>query len=218
MKKGPGKLEFLFLIGVASLALIAPKCFASEDESAKSILFLGDSLTAGYGIEVDQAYPALIQKKIREAGLEWSVIPSGLSGETTAGGLRRIDWVMRQPIDVLVLALGANDGLRGIDLKDTMRNLQGIIDKARNRNPDVQIMIAGMKMPPNLGKDYMEAFERIYPKIAESNDALLIPFLLEGVGGEESLNLADGIHPNPKGHEIIAETVWKALEPLVRGE
>jgi len=182
----------------------------------KRILFLGDSLTAGYGIEVDQAYPALIQKKIREAGLAWEVIPSGLSGETSAGGLRRVDWVMRRRVDALFLALGANDGLRGIEVGDTARNLQGIINKARNKNPDIQIIVAGMKVPPNLGRDYTVKFEKLYSDVAARNDAALVPFLLESVGGVKSLNLGDGIHPNPKGHAIIADTVWNILQGVLR--
>jgi len=215
VKRGMKTMVFLRLRAwsVIFSLLIASSLAVGE---GKRILFLGDSLTAGYGIEVDQAYPALIQKKIREAGLAWEVIPSGLSGETSAGGLRRVDWVMRRRVDALFLALGANDGLRGIEVGDTARNLQGIINKARNKNPDIQIIVAGMKVPPNLGRDYTVKFEKLYSDIAARNDAALVPFLLESVGGVKSLNLGDGIHPNPKGHAIIADTVWNILQGVLR--
>jgi len=185
------------------------------ESDSKRILFLGDSLTAGYGIDPQLAYPALIGKKLEEKGYDYQVTPAGLSGETSAGGLRRTNWVLQKPVDILVIALGANDGLRGIDLSDTSKNLQGIADVAKKKYPKIQIVFAGMQMPPNLGEAYTTQFREMYPTLAESNDAILIPFLLEGVGGNPELNIADGIHPNPAGHEIIAETVWQTIEPLL---
>ncbi|EDY80743.1 GDSL-like lipase/acylhydrolase, putative [Verrucomicrobiia bacterium DG1235] len=200
---------------IALLALLFATNLLASSESSKRILFLGDSLTAGYGINPQFAYPNRIAKKIETLGLDYSVTPAGLSGETSAGGLRRANWVMQKPVSILVIALGANDGLRGIDLSDTRKNLQGIIDLARKKYPEVKIVLAGMQMPPNLGEDYTKEFRTMYPSLAEANQAALIPFLLEGVGGNPELNIADGIHPNPDGHAIVAETVWKVLEPLL---
>lgn len=201
------------LIAIYSLLILTN--FASAAPEAKRILFLGDSLTAGYGIDPNEAYPALIEKKIQSLGLNYSVSPAGLSGETSAGGLRRANWVMQKRVDILVLALGANDGLRGINLTDTKSNLQGIVDFTQKKYPEVQIVIAGMQMPPNLGEAYTTEFRTMYPELASTNNATLIPFLLEGVAGNPELNIADGIHPNPAGHKIVAETVWTAIEPLL---
>ena len=180
------------------------------------ILFFGDSLTAGYGLSKDQAFPALVEQKLKEKGGEYEVINAGLSAETSAGGNSRIDWVLRQPIDILVLELGANDGLRGLPLSQTKSNLQSIIDKTRAKYPDVKIIIAGMEVPPNLGQQYTAEFREIFPELAENNDAILIPFLLDGVAGKENLNLPDGIHPNPEGHKIVAENVFKAVEKALQ--
>ena len=185
--------------------------------ASRVILFFGDSLTAGLGVSSDEAYPALIQKKIQSLGWNMEVINAGLSGETTAGGVRRIDWVLNRKIDVLVLALGGNDGLRGIPPEATRQNLQEIIDRTRRRCPQVRIVVAGMQMPPNLGPAYTASFQEVFPALAKKNGATLIPFLLEGVGGRRELNQADGIHPNPEGHRIIARNVWKILEPLLLG-
>lgn len=201
---------------IAILTALALTNFTFAAPQAKRILFLGDSLTAGYGIDPGKAYPALIGKKLEDKGLDYTVSPAGLSGETSAGGLRRANWVMQKPVDILVIALGANDGLRGIDLSDTKTNLQGIIDFAKNKYPDIRIVLAGMQMPPNLGEAYTTEFRAMYPALAEANGATLIPFLLEGVAGDPTLNIADGIHPNPEGHLIVAETVWTALEPLLQ--
>ena len=184
-----------------------------------TILFFGDSLTAGYGLEnaSTQAFPALIQDRLRAAGLPYTVINAGLSGDTTAGGLHRIDWLLRRPIDILVLELGGNDGLRGLPVEDARRNLQGIIDKTRARNPGLRVVVAGMRMPPNFGPEYTASFEGMYPALVQANPgATLIPFLLEGVGGNPAYNQADGIHPTAEGHKIVANLVWKALEPLVK--
>lgn len=192
-----------------------PLAAAAQGEAPARVLFFGDSLTVGYGIAPELAYPALIRKKIEAAGLPATVTVGAVSGDTSAGGLRRIDWMLRQPVDVFVLALGANDGLRGLDPAATEANLQAILDKVRARYPDAKLLVAGMRVPPSLGREYTEAFAAIYPRLAEANDATLIPFLLEGVGGRVELNLADRIHPNADGHAIIGQYVWDALKPLL---
>jgi len=188
--------------------------FAAEP---KTILIFGDSLTAGLGLDdpSTQAYPALLQKKIAAAGLPCRVINGGLSGETTAAGLRRIDWMLRERVDVFVLALGGNDGLRGIQPPVTRANLAGILEKVRAKYPDAKLVVAGMQMPPNLGPDYLAAYRAVFPDVAKKTGATLIPFLLEGVGGVPELNQHDGIHPTAKGHEQVAETVWRVLRPLL---
>jgi acyl-CoA thioesterase-1 len=166
-------------------------------------------------VQESQAYPALIQEKIRASHLPFDVINAGLSGETSAGGLSRLDWILQKPIDVLVLALGANDGLRGLPVEQTEKNLQAIIDKVKAKNPHVKIVIAGMRMPPNLGEDYAAKFAAVFPELAARNHAALIPFLLDGVGGHVDLNQPDHIHPTAAGHKIVAENVWKILKPLL---
>lgn len=180
-----------------------------------TILFLGDSLTAGLGVEQAQAYPALIQEKIREKNLPFDVINAGISGDTTAGGLARLDWVLQKKIDVLVLALGANDGLRGLPVAQMKANLQAIIDRVKARNPAAKIVIAGMRMPPNLGGAYSDAFREVYADLARENHSALVPFLLEGVGGHDDLNQADHMHPTTAGHKVVAENVWRVLGPLL---
>lgn len=191
---------------------------AAGDGNAQTILFFGDSLTAGYGLANPgaEAYPAQIQDRLARERLPWRVINAGLSGETTAGGLRRVDWILRQPVDIFVLALGANDGLRGISPAVTRTNLQQIIDRVRAKNPHVKLVIAGMQMPEGMGADFAREFQALFPRVAEENAATLIPFLLEGVGGHPELNQGDQIHPNPQGHARIAETVWKVIKPLLR--
>lgn len=198
--------NFLFIV----MALLA-----QATSSPKVILFFGDSLTAGYGLSPDQAFPALVEKKCIENATPCKAINAGLSGETSAGGLSRIDWVLRQPIDVFVLELGANDGLRGLPLEQTRQNLQSIIDRVKAKNPKAKIVIAGMLVPPNMGPDYTAAFRKIFPDLAEKNHATLIPFLLQDVAGHEKLNQDDGIHPNIEGHKIVAENVYKVLSPLL---
>ena len=184
--------------------------------AVKTVLFFGDSLTAGYGLDDPAlAFPGRIQEKMTAAGLPWRVINAGLSGETTAGGLRRLDWILRQPVDVFVLELGANDGLRGVSPEVARTNLQAIIDRVRTKNPATRLVIAGMQMPANMGPEYTEAFRKIFSELAQKNDAVFIPFLLEGVGGNPELNLPDGVHPTAEGHARIAETVWKFLRPLL---
>lgn len=184
----------------------------------RTLVFFGDSLTAGYGLDDpgSQAYPALVQKKLTDAGLPWRVVNAGLSGETTSGGARRVDWILRGPVDVFVLALGANDGLRGIDLAVSRSNLQRILDRVREKNPSAQLVVAGMMMPPTLGADYTLEFAALFPALAEKNRVPLIPFLLDRVAGIASLNQTDQIHPNPAGHAIIADTVWSTLQPLLQ--
>lgn len=185
----------------------------SQDE--KRIVFFGDSITAGYGIAIENAFPALIQAKLEKEGLSYQVVNAGLSGETTAGGLQRIDWVLRTKPSIFVLELGGNDGLRGLSLDQTRANLKGMIQKIREASPATTILLAGMQIPPNLGQSYTSEFKDLYQEIAEAENVQLIPFLLEGVGGEPELNLSDGIHPNEAGHEIVAETLWNVLKPLI---
>jgi len=185
---------------------------ANNQQPQKTILIFGNSLTAGYGLDPSLAFPALLQQKIDSLGWHFQVVGAGLSGETSAGGLRRIDWMLRRKIDVFILELGGNDGLRGISLEDTEKNLQSIIDKTRKAYPKVKIILAGMQVPPNLGPEYTAQFQNIYPALAKKYSAALIPFLLEGVGGIPELNLPDRIHPNVAGHKIVAENVWKVLK------
>ena len=181
----------------------------------KVILFYGDSLTAGYGLSTEEAFPAIVDKTLNQQGKPVKVINAGLSGETSAGGLSRLDWVLRQPVDIFVLELGANDGLRALPVDETRKNLQLIIDNVKKKNPTVQIVLAGMMVPPNMGPDYTTNFQRIYPDLAKKNNTKLIPFLLQGVAGNEKLNNADGIHPNVEGHKIVATNVLKVVEPLL---
>ena len=197
---------------VLCVALIATTV-SSKDRV--TVLFLGDSITAGFGIGESKAFPALIQSRVDS--LEWpvSVINAGLSGETSSGGLRRINWLLKRKVDILVLELGANDGLRGIDLELTDRNLRGIVARTKKVYPECKIVIAGMQVPTNLGKNYTETFRTMYVKQAEDTGSDLIPFLLEGVGGVTELNLADGKHPTAEGHRILAGNVWEVLRPIL---
>jgi len=192
-------------------------CFvvATGAAETKTILFFGDSLTAGYGLEdpSTEAFPAVVQKKITDAGLPWRVVNAGLSGETSAGGLRRVAWVLRQRVDIFVLELGGNDGLRGLPPEATRANLQAIVDQVRTKYPAAKIVLAGIAAPPNMGADFTRAFAAIFPELAQKNQLPLIPFLLEGVAGRPELSQPDGIHPNGKGHALTAETVWSALRP-----
>lgn len=184
----------------------------------KTILVLGDSLAAGYGLDSAEAFPALIQEKIDAKGWNFKVVNAGLSGDTTAGGLRRINWVLKQKVDILVLELGGNDGLRGIPIETTRANLKGIVQRTRAKYPDAQIVIAGMRMPPNLGADYVKKFEELFPALAKETKSALVPFVLEGVGGSIELNQSDRIHPTAEGHRIVAENVWRVLQPLLSAE
>lgn len=184
-------------------------------QNPKTILFFGDSITAGYGLNTEQAYPAVIQGKIDSLGLDYRVVNAGLSGETSAGGLRRVDWVLQQPVDIFVLELGGNDGLRGIDPASTKENLQGIIHKVEQTYPDAKIILTGMEAPPNMGEQYTSRFRRVFTELADENDVHFLPFILDGVAGDPDLNLPDGIHPTEEGHQILAENVWTVLDPLL---
>ncbi|WP_324028316.1 arylesterase [Maribacter sp. BPC-D8] len=179
------------------------------------ILFYGNSLTAAYGLDTKEGFPNRIQQRLDSLGLDYKVINSGLSGETTSGGLNRLDWVLNQPVDIFVLELGANDGLRGIPITESMNNLQSMIEMVKEKNSETQIILAGMQIPPNMGADYASQFKMMYPALAESNDIRLIPFLLEGVAGIPKLNLEDGIHPTTEGQRIVTENVWEILKTIV---
>lgn len=187
-----------------------------DEEASLRVVIFGDSITAGYGLDSDQAFPALMQTKAEEEGwADVEIVNAGLSGETSAGGLRRIDWILRRPIDIFVLELGGNDGLRGIDPEVTRENLGGIIEKVRAADENTRILLTGMEAPPNMGASYVEEFRSIYPRIAEEYDVALMPFILEDVAGEPGLNQADGIHPTAEGNEIIAENLWSYLRPII---
>ena len=181
----------------------------------RTVLFVGTSLTAGYGVGPELAYPAVIQQLIDSAGLPFNVVNAGISGETSAGGLRRIDWSLQQPAAVLVLELGANDALRGLDPAAMYDNLDAILTRARAVNPDIAIVIAGMEAPPNLGADYATRFRDVYSRLAREHEAALVPFLLDGVAADATLNLEDGIHPNAAGHRILARNVWAVLADVL---
>lgn len=184
-------------------------------DSARHIVFFGNSLTAGYGLDPTEAFPAVIQGMIDSLQLPYKVVNAGLSGETTAGGKGRIDWLLQQPVDIFVLELGGNDGLRGIPVSETGKNLQEIIDRVKAKYPNAKIMLAGMQVPPNMGSKYAGEFREVFKTLADKNNVPLVPFLLEGVGGVPELNQADGIHPTAKGAVIVAENVWKVLKGLL---
>lgn len=202
-------MKKLFLI---LFLFYAPQVCAQE---AKTILFFGDSITAGLGVEQERAFPALIQEKLDSLELNYEVINGGLSGETSAGGVRRIDWVLQRDINIMILELGGNDGLRGIDLSSTRQNLQQIIDKVKAKNADTEIILAGMQVPPNLGIEYTREFQTIYPELAKENDLTLIPQIMDKLGGNGDLIQGDGIHPTVEGHKMIAKKVWDMLKPLL---
>jgi acyl-CoA thioesterase-1 len=193
--------------------------FAGEtpdaNDTVKRIVVLGDSITAGYGLDQSQAYPALLQKKIDAEGLSYTVANAGVSGDTSAGGLRRVAWAMGKGADVIIIALGGNDGLRGISPEETKKNLLGIIAKARARNPEIKVLITGMQMPDNMGPDFTARFKAVFPEAAKESETILVPFLLEGIGGDEKLNQPDGIHPTPEGQAKVADNVWKILKPAI---
>lgn len=184
-------------------------------EAKKTVLVLGDSIAAGLGVDPEEAYPALLQQKIDGAGLSYRVVNAGLSGDTTAGGLRRISWLLRQPIDVLFLELGGNDGLRGVPPEETQKNLEAIIRTVKEKNPAAKVIVAGMEMPATMGDEYRRKFRNSFVQAAQKTNAALLPFLLEGVGGKPELNQPDRIHPTPEGHRLIAEHVWKVLRPVL---
>jgi acyl-CoA thioesterase-1 len=207
--------------GTAPAARDVPAASAQADSTVSpgtapgNVLFIGTSLTAGYGVGEERAYPAVIQEKIDSAGLPFRVVNAGVSGETSAGGLARLDWALRTPIDVLVVELGANDGLRGLPVEQMRANLDSILVRTGRAYPDAALVIAGMEAPPNLGPDYTTAFRQTFGELAELRGATLIPFLLDGVAGLPELNQADGIHPTPQGHRLLGDNVWRVLAPLL---
>ena len=184
-------------------------------ESLKTIIFFGNSLTAGYGVEPTEAFPALIQEKIDSLSLPYKVVNAGLSGETTSGGKNRVSWILKNRCDVFVLELGANDGLRGIPVTETAKNLQVIIDQVKAKNPQVKLVLTGMEVPPNMGGKYASDFHDVFPALAKKNKMAFVPFLLEDVAGITNLNQSDGIHPTVEGHKILAENVWEVLEQIL---
>jgi acyl-CoA thioesterase-1 len=207
---------WLCLLGAGVSAGDAPSTNAGAQKRGR-IVVLGDSITAGYGLDPAQAYPARLQPKLDAAGLAYEVVNAGVSGDTTAGGLRRVDWSLRGGAAVLLVALGGNDGLRGLSPEQTAANLAGIIKRAREKAPGIAVVIAGMEMPGNFGEDYTKQFRELFTRVAKENAAELVPFLLAGVGGVPELNQGDAIHPNAKGQEMIAETIWPTLEKVLRG-
>jgi len=198
------------------LLLSAAYTFAADKDKGPRIVFLGDSLTAGFGLDLDEAYPALIQDKIAALGKKVKVVNAGITGDTSAGGLSRLDWLMRDRVDILVIALGANDGLRGVSVESMKENLRSIIREARKTEPKIEIVLAGMLVPPNQGDEYAARYRKTFPDLAREENVGLLPFLLEGVAGKPELNLADAIHPTAEGQKIMAENMWAVLEPLVR--
>lgn len=221
-------LSLLFIYGCNSSSDQVEKVSIDQKESPekssstastnrKVILFFGNSLTAGYGVDPDERFTALIQEKLDSLDYSYEVINAGVSGETTASGSSRLDWVIKQQeVEVFVLELGANDGLRGIPTEETRKNLVEMIEKVRNKNASTDILLTGMMVPPNMGPDYSDAFTRIFPEVAKQKNVSFMPFLLQDVAGESELNLEDGIHPNKKGHQIVAENLWPYLEPLLQ--
>jgi acyl-CoA thioesterase I len=191
-------------------------CAQALAADEKAVVVLGDSIAAGYGVDPDEAFPAILEQKIKSAGLPYRVVNAGVSGDTTASGARRISWLLRNRIDVLLIELGGNDGLRGITPDETARNLQQIIDKLRDKNPHARVVLAGMQMANNMGDEYNKTYREVFPSIAKKNQAALVPFLLQGVGGKAELNQPDRIHPTPEGHRIVAENIWNVLEGVLR--
>lgn len=208
-------LSRLFPLSLIALLFAAFTLAPSGEGDPKRVIIFGDSIAAGYGLDSDEAFPALIQQKVNEVGMAFEVVNAGLSGETSAAGLRRIDWILRRPVDVFVLELGGNDGLRGIDPDVTRENLSGIMTKVREANPDVRILLTGMEAPPNMGDSYTARFREIFPELAREHDVPLMPFILEDVAGIAELNLPDQIHPTAEGHEIIARNLWEYLRPVL---
>lgn len=195
---------------------LSPPASPPSPTTERVLVVLGDSLSAGFGVDPAEAWPARIQEWIRGARLPWKLVNAGVSGDTTAGGLRRLDWVLRRPVDALLIELGGNDGLRGLPLEATRTNLQAVIERTRAKYPEARIVIAGMKMPDNLGEAYTRQFEGLFRDLAEKHRLVLIPFLLDGVGGRPELNLPDQIHPNAEGHRRVATNVWNVLQPVLQ--
>jgi len=189
---------------------------SNKNAKSKTILFFGNSLTAGYGIDPAEAFVGLIEKRIDSLNLDYNVVNAGISGDKTAGGLSRVDWILeQQKVDIFILELGGNDALQGVAPSSAEKNLQGIIDKVKAKYPAAKIILAGMEAPPNMGNKYTAKFRAMYPRLAKANNLALIPFILDKVGGIPELNLKDGIHPTPEGHQIVAENIWTILEDLL---
>ncbi len=205
----------MFKVLAALFLFLNSLSVSDSQDTTKTIVFFGDSITAGYGISLENAFPALIQNRIDSLGKSYQVMNAGLSGETTAGGLQRIDWILRSKPDIFILELGGNDGLRGLSLAETRKNLTAMINKIKAASGETKILLAGMQIPPNLGQAYTDDFKNLFAEVAKQNDVELIPFLLVNVGGEKELNLSDGIHPNESGHKIVAETVWEYISPYL---
>lgn len=199
---------------VLSFILMLSSLIHQTVVESKTIIFYGDSITAGYGVGTEFAFPRLIESQLDKDGFDVEIVNAGLSGETSAGGLTRIDWILNRQFDVFVLELGANDGLRGLPVNETSKNLQAIIDKVKAKYPNTQIILAGMMVPPNMGQDYSKEFENLFPQLAARNNAILIPFLLKDVAGIAELNQPDGIHPNTQGHKIIADNLYPYFKKL----
>lgn len=211
-----------FVCLIACLANFSPLVLGAEavlenpGTRPQRIVILGDSITAGYGLERNEAFPAVLQRKVKEASLPFEVVAAGVSGDTTAGGLRRVKWALGTGAAVFVIALGGNDGLRGLPPRETEENLVNIIRMVRTLHPKTLILLAGMQMPSNLGADYVTAFNAVFPRVASKHETLFVPFLLEGVGGVPELNQPDMIHPTAEGQRVVAELLWKTLEPALR--
>lgn len=186
-----------------------------EEADTKRIVFFGNSITAGYQLDPATAFPALLQKRLDSLEYTYEVVNAGLSGETTAAGVERLDWVLKGQVDIFALELGANDGLRGLPLSETKKNLLLMIDAVRKVNPDVKILLLGMEVPPNMGDDYAAEFREVFQSVAQEREVAFIPFLLQGVAGIKELNLQDGIHPTEEGHRMLAETIWEKLEGML---
>lgn len=221
----------LKILSIALLLLIFAACGGKKGQPAgdtvatakpdstkaeKTVLFFGDSLTAGYGLDdPSQAYPGVVQNKIDSAKLPYKVVNAGVSGETTAGGKARINWILRQKVDVFVLELGANDGLRGIPATETAKNLQAIVDVVKAKYPNAKLVLLGMQVPPNMGTTYANSFKDVFPQLASKNKMTFMPFLLKDVGGVPKLNQKDGIHPNTEGAKIVGNNVWQVLKEVL---
>lgn len=196
------------------LGLMPPRLSAAAAEAPpRTIVAFGDSLTAGLGVPLDRAYPAQLAQRLAQGGYPYRVVNAGVSGDTTAGGLRRVNWVLQSKPSVVIVALGANDGLRGLKLADTRQNLEAIIERLQQAS--AVVVLAGMKLPPNYGADYTEGFEALFPALAKRYGLSLIPFLLEGVAAKPTLNQADGIHPTEEGYRLVTDTVYRTLAPLL---
>lgn len=204
-----------FLVLFFILFLQYPHPAEAQQGALRTILFFGDSITAGYGIDLEEAFPALIGERLDSLQLPYRAVNAGLSGETSAGGLRRVDWVLRQGVDLFVLELGGNDGLRGIDPETTKENLQQIINRVRESHPDASLLLTGMQAPPNMGESYTQRFQQIFQELAVENELDFMPFILERVAGDPDLNLPDGIHPTAEGHRLIADHLWEYLRPML---